>query len=90
MLLIVALILSWLVVALCQNLTDGLEIDLVLHFIDVNTGDAIFDELPDKQHEIVIDSGDIIRGFNFIDYIIIKKVPSRVIRFKTCCIFLKR
>ena len=43
--------------------------DVVVHFIDVGVGDAIFIELPDKKHEIIIDGGDRRRGYNFLEYI---------------------
>ena len=66
---IIAWLLFWPGIALSQSFTDVLEMDVVVHFIDVGIGDAIFIELPDKQHEVIIDGGDIRRGFNFIDYI---------------------
>jgi competence protein ComEC len=52
-----------------MNFDEVIEMDLVVHFIDVGLGDAIFIECPDRDHEIVVDGGDIRRGYNFIDYI---------------------
>lgn len=55
--------------AIAQRFSDVLEMDLVVHIIDVGIGDAIFIELPNREHEVVIDGGDIRRGYNFLDYI---------------------
>ena len=44
--------------AIAETLEDILSMDLVVHLIDVGVGDAIFIELPDRDHEILIDGGD--------------------------------
>lgn len=66
---ILAWMLLWPSVGWSYYLTDVLEMDVVVHFVDVGIGDAIFIELPDRQHEIIIDGGDIRRGYNFFDYL---------------------
>jgi beta-lactamase superfamily II metal-dependent hydrolase len=51
------------------TLEDVLSMDVVVHFIDVGVGDAILIELPDPEHEIIIDGGDRRKGYNINEYV---------------------
>ena len=62
------------------SLDNLLAMDLVVHFIDVGVGDAIFIELPGSDDEVVIDGGDRNLGYNFLNYIgpYIDDIPIRL------------
>lgn len=52
-----------------ETLQEIQSMDLVIHVIDVGVGDAIFIELPDRDHEILIDGGDRRQGFDIQQYL---------------------
>ena len=52
------------------SLEDVLNMEMVIHFIDVGVGDAILIELPGGgDHEILIDGGDSRFGYDVLDYV---------------------
>lgn len=52
-----------------EKLSDILLMDVVVHIIDVGVGDAILIELPNREHEVLIDGGDRRKGYNIDEYL---------------------
>lgn len=55
-------------VAISKEITEKLDTELIVHFLDVGQGDSIFLELPDNK-SMIIDAGEAKYSSKIIDYI---------------------